>query len=42
VTFTYDVTNHLAVPRQFGFGPLRVTFPATLPAYTLTMVVEPS
>ena len=42
VTFTYDVTSHLFVPRQFGFGGLQVQFPTTLPAYTLHMVVEPN
>jgi Flp pilus assembly protein TadG len=42
VTFTYDVTSHLFLPRTFGFGTLRVTFPTTLPSYTLHMVVEPN
>jgi Flp pilus assembly protein TadG len=42
VTFTYDVRSHLFLPRTFGFGTLQVTFPTTLPSYTLHMVVEPN
>jgi Flp pilus assembly protein TadG len=42
VTFTYDVRSHLFLPTTYGIGALQVTFPTTLPAYTLYMVVEPN
>ena len=42
VTFNYDVSSHMFLPRSFGVGSLTLNFPTNLPAYTLYMVVEPN
>jgi Flp pilus assembly protein TadG len=42
VTFTYDVRSHLFLPQTFGIGSNQISFPSTLPSYTLHMAVEPS
>jgi Flp pilus assembly protein TadG len=40
VQMTYDVSNLLFLPSQFGFGSLSVRLPTALPAYRVYVMVE--
>lgn len=42
IAFSYDASNVVFLPINFRVGALAMTFPTTLPTYTVYMKVEPS
>lgn len=40
VTIAYDISTLLFLPRDYGFGAMRVQIPQTLPTYRVTVMIE--